>query len=527
MEAEDNIQKMYKYFGILADAKENIAEKEPEYLEILSAVKGSTKEKRLASQFITRFFKYFPNLAAQALEAQLDLCEDEDICIRKQAIKDLPVLCKESKEYLTKIADILAQLLQADDSMELQIAQNSLLSLFKIDAKGALTGIFSQMQSNEEIVRERSMKFILNKVMPLGKDIIKKDVEDLIITECKKVMQNITCDEFETLMTILSSTHLISTPDGQKELVELLANTAELDQFFNPKDVDQVNRFITCLDFAIPFFSAHIESTKFIVYICEFLNRYTLINDNDKQFIILKLLAESVLYCGKLQNPEAVLGQLYQALIDMVTVPENDASKKVEDMDLHRVEALLYTFHKLGKQCPDFLSKDPEKQKEFKKKLLYIGTCTQTFVKIVRQELKGRGEDDVKTDPKIATKLEGLRLACNINTLIKELFNIPPRFKAIVTLSWVAGATKSKLAQIVQEGKKHEPISVDGKTKRVDGSTANNSQQLYQPPKDKFSAKFSNNTNSNNSNRRSGGTNWNNKRSFDSNNSNRRSWRPY
>jgi len=37
-------------------------------------------------------------------------------------------------------------------------------------------------------------------------------------------------------------------------------------------------------------------------------------------------------------------------------------------MDLHRVEALLYTFHKLGKQCPDFLSKDPERQKDFKKK---------------------------------------------------------------------------------------------------------------------------------------------------------------
>lgn len=51
-----------------------------------------------------------------------------------------------------------------------------------------------------------------------------------------------------------------------------------------------------------------------------------------------------------------------------MTVPENESSKKVEDMDLHRVEALLYTFHKLGKQCPDFLSKDPERQKEFKKK---------------------------------------------------------------------------------------------------------------------------------------------------------------
>jgi len=52
----------------------------------------------------------------------------------------------------------------------------------------------------------------------------------------------------------------------------------------------------------------------------------------------------------------------------LVTVPENDSNKKVEDMDLHRVEALLYTFHKLGKQCPDFLSKDPERQKDFKKK---------------------------------------------------------------------------------------------------------------------------------------------------------------
>lgn len=55
-----------------------------------------------------------------------------------------------------------------------------------------------------------------------------------------------------------------------------------------------------------------------------------------------------------------------------MTVPENDVSKKVEDMDLHRVEALLYTFHKLGKQCPDFLSKDPERQKEFKKKYVII-----------------------------------------------------------------------------------------------------------------------------------------------------------
>lgn len=52
---------------------------EAEYKEILDAIKGSAKEKRLASQFIGKFFKYFPNLAETAIDAQLDLCEDEDI----------------------------------------------------------------------------------------------------------------------------------------------------------------------------------------------------------------------------------------------------------------------------------------------------------------------------------------------------------------------------------------------------------------------------------------------------------------
>lgn len=50
-------------------------------MEILTAVQGSAKEKRLASQFIARFFKHFPALADQAIEAQLDLCEDEDIAV--------------------------------------------------------------------------------------------------------------------------------------------------------------------------------------------------------------------------------------------------------------------------------------------------------------------------------------------------------------------------------------------------------------------------------------------------------------
>lgn len=49
---------------------------------ILDGVKGGAKEKRLAAQFIPKFFSNFPELADAAINAQLDLCEDEDVSVR-------------------------------------------------------------------------------------------------------------------------------------------------------------------------------------------------------------------------------------------------------------------------------------------------------------------------------------------------------------------------------------------------------------------------------------------------------------
>lgn len=110
-------------------------------------MKGAEKEKRLASQFIGKFFKHFPSLADAAIDASLDLCEDENIQIRRQAIKDLPLLCKDTKEHIPKIGDILAQLLVVDDQLELQQVHMSLQQILKYDAKAALAGIVSDFVS--------------------------------------------------------------------------------------------------------------------------------------------------------------------------------------------------------------------------------------------------------------------------------------------------------------------------------------------------------------------------------------------
>lgn len=115
--------------------------------------------------------------------------------IRKQAIKDLPNLCKDHKEHTQRIADILAQLLQSDDTTEINVVTNSLLTILKGDPKGALAGIFSQIHQNvdsevaNEVVRERCIKFLATKVKQLGREVINKEAEDLIIAECRKILE--------------------------------------------------------------------------------------------------------------------------------------------------------------------------------------------------------------------------------------------------------------------------------------------------------------------------------------------------
>lgn len=121
----------------------SLLQHEKEYKEILDAVKGSDKEKQLAAQFIGKFFKHFPSLADVAIDASLDLCEDENVQIRRQAIKNLPQLCKETKEHVPRIADILAQLLIVDDGVELQQVHLALETVMATDPKGTFAGLVS------------------------------------------------------------------------------------------------------------------------------------------------------------------------------------------------------------------------------------------------------------------------------------------------------------------------------------------------------------------------------------------------
>ena len=106
-----SVEELYRNFGILADAGEKAGDHPDAYQAILEAIKGGPSEKKLACQFIPRFFKYFPSLAEHAIDAQLDLCEEEETPIRRQAIKSLPDFCKTAPECIPRITDILTQVI--------------------------------------------------------------------------------------------------------------------------------------------------------------------------------------------------------------------------------------------------------------------------------------------------------------------------------------------------------------------------------------------------------------------------------
>lgn len=77
------------------------------YQVILDGVKGGPKEKRLAAQFVPKFFSSFPELADAAINAQLDLCEDEDVSVSTSSYQRFACCgCETRKHILTLLVHL-------------------------------------------------------------------------------------------------------------------------------------------------------------------------------------------------------------------------------------------------------------------------------------------------------------------------------------------------------------------------------------------------------------------------------------
>uniref|UniRef100_A0A673GKW7 Apoptosis inhibitor 5-like n=1 Tax=Sinocyclocheilus rhinocerous TaxID=307959 RepID=A0A673GKW7_9TELE len=483
------------------------------YQAILDGVKGGPKEKRLAAQFIPKFFSSFPELADAAINAQLDLCEDEDVSVSTSSSSS----CQRFACYGRFFSYLL------DDSAEFNQVNTALISIFKIDAKGTLGGLFSQILQGEDIVRERAIKFLSTKLKMMPDDTMTKEVEDYIFIETKKVLEDVTGEEFVLLMRILSGLKSMQTVSGRQQLVELVVEQAFLEQALNPTDADSVDRLLQCTRQALPLFSKNVHSTRFVTYFCEFvLPNLSLLTspvaELDIQLEVLKLLAEMSPYCGDMDKLEVNLNMLFEKLLEFMPLPPEEengenAANEEPKLQFSYVECLLFSFHQLGKKLPDFLIDkiSAEKLKDFKIRLQYFARGLQVYIRQLRVALQGKTGDALKTEEN-KIKVVALKITNNINVLIKDLFHNPPSYKSTVTLSWKP-VQKTEAAAIGQKRQSGEDIGATATTKKLPTNLPRrDARQIYNPPSGKYSASIGNFSYGDR-----GQTGWNNKRTISNN----------
>lgn len=116
-------------------------------------------------------------------------------------------------------------------------------------------------------------------------------------------------------------------------------------------------------------------------------------------------------------------------------LPPDSEITEVPKLQFSHVECLMYAFHKICKQMPEFLIKDPDQLKEFRLRLQYFARGIQGYIKKLREAITGKSEEELKTEEN-QLKVVALKTTNNINTLIKDLFHSPPSFKSAVELSW-------------------------------------------------------------------------------------------
>ncbi|CAI5936422.1 unnamed protein product [Closterium sp. NIES-65] len=391
--ASDDIEKLYEHGEKLASSKDK-SQNEKDYLGVIAAATGSSKAKLFAAQQIPRFFKFFPQLSAEGINAQLDLCEDDDI-----------------------------------NEPEHGVVQNSLMQVLRQDPKGSLAAIFKHIESSEDKLRENVLSFIRAKVFPNKASVLVPQAEmERHVTDLIKGIQDVTGEEFAMFMAFLQGLALFGAkapPERMQELVEIVEGQADLLASFDVShhththtpctplspsrarlpslalplarllrpslslafsgrrspcgDTDHIERVMACLQMALPFFAVssllptchsplppiaraphaapapvcamHIprhrggSNSKFFNFIAKhILPAFDKVAE-DRRGELLRSMAEASPFTSPADSRHLLPG-----VTDLL---KDYMAKKGADVDVTALEALLFTFNQLAHKTPN------------------------------------------------------------------------------------------------------------------------------------------------------------------------------
>ncbi|KAK9714600.1 hypothetical protein RND81_06G106300 [Saponaria officinalis] len=480
-----DIDNLYDFGERLSESKDK-SQNVKDYEGIIKAAKGSsTKAKQLAAQLIPRFFKLFPDLWDSAVDAHLDLCEEEDLGVRVQAIRGLPLFCKDNPEYVSKIVDILAQLLMAEENVERDAVQKALMSLLRQDVKASLSALFKHVESidesTEENIRDKVLTFVSDKVFPLKTELLKpqEQMERHITNLIKKSLRDVTDTEFKMFIDFLKSLSIFGDKaprERMQELMEIIESQADLDVQFNASDVDHFNRLTLCLHIAIPFFMRGASNSNFLNYVNKHIIPVLDKLPEERMLDMLKNLAES--------SPFTTPSDARQILPSLVQLLKKYMPRKKigEEINVTFVECLLFMFHHLASKVPnatnslcgykivtgqpsDRIGEDFSEQfKDFTERLTCVEELTRATMKKLTQGMDEQnkrmasGSNEIKEKIKIEKQnaTTGLKSCNTILTMTQPLHKSSPLFLGDkrINLSWKEAVKSSVSSATVDLGGK-------------------------------------------------------------------------
>lgn len=470
--ADEQLTTLYTWSELMSDAGQEVGNKhEDQYKSIIGYVKTSDdRVKKLAAQMIARFFKYFPQHEESAFDAVVDLCESVDVDMRKHATMAMITICRDCKHLVSKAADILIQLYQTDQASEVNLINQSLMTLLNLDIQKFLQSFFTNFEDGSEVVRERALKFLSSKIHTVAESALTKEVEEQLMTYSKKAMEDVTKDEFISFIGILSKLKIAKTATGQAMIVLVIKSQAELEKEFDPKDTDALDKFLLCTKHTIPMLSRYNPASEYVNYIClKILPKLSEMASSGNDLKVLQALAEMSPHVYEDNIPKLIdLDKCQQAVFDKFieylplpqsqteqlqvqesdqsvtavddpsksgvsaaeVISENEKRKQSEaEFKFTHIEYLIFTFHQLCRLKPEFFSESLQNDVRIRLQNLALG-CSKylDLLSVVKP-----GEDLNKDESQIRSV--ALRTTKNISILVKDLFKKPPQFKSSVLLS--------------------------------------------------------------------------------------------
>ncbi|CAF0763583.1 unnamed protein product [Adineta steineri] len=442
------VDRIYDLYNVLNDKNgtNNSTEALDAYKNLIEAMKQGPQEKKLALQFIGKFCKNFPPEMTKTIEAVIDLCEDEDITIRKQAIKEFPTLVRAATDTLQRVIGVLIQLLQANDTSEVTQVQNSIMTIYHINPKETITGILNEIQrSQEDLLRKRALRFICSRIATLDETDLPKDLEEHLIKACKDISSFLDAEEFVTIVKLLSTLRSMQTLVARQDIVNMIINQCNLDEGWNGVDTDRLSLVATYMGHAMSLLSKNVHSTKFVVfmldYVIEHIDKLPL--SSDDKLDLFRVLAEMCPYSTEFDRPKERLGKLFNVLMTFLPEPpletEPGTNDVTPDFQFSFIECLMYTLHQLSRKYPDFLiaEENEERVKDFRLRLRYLYRGASSYTTQLKNFLNGKTEGAAdEQDEQKKTRLIAYKICSNVQVMIRDLCRSPPSFKSNVILSW-------------------------------------------------------------------------------------------